>query len=243
MKFTDIPNFSKDYFEAGGALQSERGLLDVMDALPDDIVELVEEHWTCDRKGYIFEVWDDIAWDVAKAVLWDGSDIRDDKLAYLVITKAMTLFMESHGGYNGVAAKENIPMMVQNDTYMTQMDFLTISALAYTLQEVFSMDAVNRYFSTKMMENYYQQQFDAGLDAFPREQFEILLRQEGTVSDYAFDEFVEKAKELVVKQAPPKTFSIELSIPGGMNAKEVLKEIHSNLKAMDKDFDFSINPA
>lgn len=245
MKFADIPNFSKKYFqsEKSSCLIDESSIVEVLEELPDNIVELVEKYWTCKRTGYIFEVWEDVSWDVAKDILWNGQLIKDEKLAYLIISKALPIYMEAKNGYNEVADRAKIPKAVSDDLYMSQMDFLTIQALAYTLEEAFSMGAVHQYFCTKMMENYYKEQFEPSLENFPRDEFIELLQQEGSISDYIFENFVEKAKDLIKRPVPPKKFHIELEIPGGMEEKDVLKEITARLETMEKDFNFCINPA
>lgn len=241
MKFTDIPNFPRNFFEADGAFHDERDLLDVLDALPDDVVEFAEKYWSCTRIGHFYEVWQEISWEIAKDILWDGNHIKDEKLACLIIAKALPIYMVNESGYNSVSSKENIPEAVRNDTYMTQMDYLVICALAYAIEEAFSLQAVTHYFCKRMMENYYEKHLEKSLSTFPRKQFEELLRRKALDGSDCFDAFAEKAEQLVRELSVPKKVSVELKIPGSLDAKEILKEVQSNFKAMGKDFDFVIN--
>lgn len=228
IKLTDIPNFSKSRFlrehQRNGA-----EILKVIETIQEnfDLVSYIQGQWASNCHEVFCEMWANTAWKTAKKVLWGENGIKDESLAYMLISQALPMYMKEHDGYNEVSGGA----LSRKDSYsekgMTQMDATVIATLQYCIEEMLVDTAISDYFNTKTLEHSHCIRYKTSLDSLPREQLKALLRTY-TESDCIVEDFMDKADELFKAVAPSKEITIRIKVSDEFD-EDSLRKISTKL--------------
>lgn len=199
------------------------GVYEVLKALPEGTMQAIVKRWCQQENGYFDDLWDEVAWDVAKDTLWhDSMGIINEPLSFILIKNVMEEYIESMGGIN--AAFSNWSRQPNDPELWGQADDLLVGSLWYCLKEAMTQrnfcNFVNRLWITTIL----QKNLGGNINLADFEElYDGLLNEVDT--EMAVYDFIETVKAAAKKHAGD-SYNITVTLRGGaLSLAQLMNEI------------------